>query len=93
MDPPASEDCPICFLPMPSIVFMCASLPDATISSVPIYDFEIANEGLRDEDMEQYYSCCDGKTICRGCVHSTYMSLETGASVRFAMPTLVTYIG
>jgi hypothetical protein len=56
-----------------AIVFMCASLPDATLSSVPIYDFAIANEGLRDEDMEQYY-LCGGKTImCKGCIYSTHI--------------------
>jgi hypothetical protein len=68
-DPPAKEDCPICFLPMPVRIFTCTSLPDATISSVPIYDFANANEGLPDKDMELYYSCC-GKSVCKGCVYS-----------------------
>ena len=36
---------------------------------MPIYDFVIANDGVEDEDIKQYYPCC-GKTICRGCVHS-----------------------
>jgi hypothetical protein len=35
-DPPAKEDCPICFLPMPMRLISCMSLSDATISSVPI---------------------------------------------------------
>ena len=38
-DPPAKEDCPICFLPMPVRMISCVSLPSATLSSVPIYDF------------------------------------------------------
>ena len=68
-DPPPKEDCPICFLPMPTKLICCVSLPTATISSVPIYDFAKANEELAKKAMEQYYPCC-GKSICRGCVHS-----------------------
>ena len=45
------------------------TLPPATISSVPIHNYAMANERLATEPMEKYYSCC-GKTICRGCVHS-----------------------
>ena len=54
---------------MPTKLIDCVSLPPATISSVPIYDFAIANVGLSSNDMEVYYECC-GKSICRGCVHS-----------------------
>jgi hypothetical protein len=43
-DPPAKEDCPICFLPMPTNLICYASVPPATISSVPINDFADANE-------------------------------------------------
>ena len=70
-DPPAKEDCPICFLPMPMKLVCCVSLPPATISSIPIYDFAIANENevLANECTETYYSCC-GKSICGGCIHS-----------------------
>jgi hypothetical protein len=68
-DPPAKEDCPICFLPMPEKMICCMSLSPATISAVPIFDFAIANVELADEDMETYYPCC-GKSICKGCVHS-----------------------
>jgi TPR repeat protein len=68
-DPPPKEDCPICFLPMPKTLISCASLPPATILSVPIYDFAIANAELADEDTEIYYACC-GKSICDGCIHS-----------------------
>ena len=69
--PPAKEDCPICFLPMPVKMLCCVSLPPATISSVPIYDYVIANEELADLDMdtEGYNPCC-GNSICRGCIHS-----------------------
>jgi hypothetical protein len=41
--------------------------------SVPIYDFAIANEGVKDKAMEGYYPCC-GKSICRGCEHSCHKS-------------------
>jgi hypothetical protein len=70
-DPPSMDDCPICFLPMPKEMVCCASLPPATISSVPIYDFvhKEANDELANVGMAIYYSCC-GKSICGGCVHS-----------------------
>jgi TPR repeat protein len=54
---------------MPEKLISCASLRPATISSVPINDFAIANQELATEPMEQYFSCC-GKSICRGCIHS-----------------------
>ena len=72
-DPPPKEDCPICFVPMPAKLISCISLPPATISSVPIYDFEKANEELADEPMAQFYVCC-GKYVCRGCIHSFVQS-------------------
>ena len=72
-DPPAKEDCPICFIPMPVKLIACMTLPPATISSVPIRDYAEANEELATENMEQYYPCC-GKTICGGCVYSFRMS-------------------
>ena len=72
-DPPAKEDCPICFLPMPKCLLACISLPPATISSVPIYDFSIANEGLAKMAAQKYYCCC-GKSICRGCLYSFHKS-------------------
>jgi hypothetical protein len=68
-DPPAKEDCPICFLPMPSRLSSCASLPPATISSVPIYDYAGANEELLQKGIKEYYACC-GKYICKGCEYS-----------------------
>ena len=68
-DPPDKEDCPICFLPMPARLLSSASLSDATISSVPIYDFAIAHEELGILGTAEYYPCC-GKSICKGCVHS-----------------------
>ena len=72
-DPPAKEDCPICFLPMPLNLVCCMSLPDATIESVPIYDFAEQNRKMSIMDTETYYSCC-GKTICKGCVYSSRKS-------------------
>ena len=43
---------------MPIKLISCVSLPPATISSVPIYDFAIANEELA------------SKNVCGGCIHS-----------------------
>jgi TPR repeat protein len=68
-DPPAKEECPICFIPMPSKIICCVSLPPATIESVPIYDYAIANEELANMNTQVYYSCC-GKSICTGCIYS-----------------------
>jgi len=72
-DPPPKEDCPICFLPMPKRLICCISLPPATISSVPIRDYAIANTELANMATEEYYPCC-GKTFCKGCVYSCCMS-------------------
>ena len=76
-DPPPKEDCPFCFLPMPVKLICCVSLPPATIMSVPINDFAMANEELARIDMEGYYTCC-GKSICAGCVHSCRESGNDG---------------
>jgi TPR repeat protein len=54
---------------MPIRLLSGMTLPPATIWSVPINDYAIANEGLAVKTMEGYYSCC-GKSICRGCEHS-----------------------
>ena len=40
-----------------------------TISSLPIYNYAVANEELASKAMKQYYTCC-GKSICGGCVYS-----------------------
>jgi hypothetical protein len=72
-DPPPKEDCPICFIPMPILLVSCITLPDATISAVPIFDFAQANEGLAKKATEAYYPCC-GKNFCRGCIHSCLQS-------------------
>ena len=64
-DPPPKEDCNICFLPMPNTLVCCITLPPATVLSVPIRDFAIANKELADMAMAHYYSCC-GKTIVEG---------------------------
>jgi hypothetical protein len=72
-NPPPKEDCPICFLPMPDTLICCKSLPPATISSVPIYDFANEHEELARKAAEVYYECC-GKSICRGCSYSCDMS-------------------
>jgi TPR repeat protein len=54
---------------MPSKMISCVSLPPATLSSVPIYDFALANEEAASRAMKEWYPCC-GKSICNGCVHS-----------------------
>ena len=71
--PPPKEDCPICFLPMPSKIIYCTSLPPATTSSIPIYDYMKANVELADVDTDEYFPCC-GKSICGGCVYSFRVS-------------------
>jgi TPR repeat protein len=76
-DPPAKEDCPICFLPMPVKIICCISLPPATISSVPISNFAKANEGLTYEETQAYFPCC-GKIICVGCIYSIEKSGNDG---------------
>jgi TPR repeat protein len=76
-DTPPKEDCPICFLPMPKKFINCITLPPATITSVPIYDFAMANEELAIVPLEQYFPCC-GKSICSGCVHSCRKSGNDG---------------
>ena len=76
-EPPPKEDCPICFLQMPVMLICCVSLPDATISSVPICDFVQANEELAGEATDTYFVCC-GKSICGGCVYSCVESGSTG---------------
>jgi hypothetical protein len=68
-DPPAKEDCPICFQPMPMQMICCMSLPPATTSSVPINDYANANVALAQFGPETDYSCC-GKSICVGCIYS-----------------------
>ena len=72
-DPPAKEDCPICFLPIPKKMICCISLPPATTSSVPIYDFAIAHKEIANENRETYFTCC-GKSICEGCLYSCHKS-------------------
>ena len=76
-DPPAKEECPICFLPMPNKLISCITLPDATVLSVPIYDYADANGRLANMATKEYYSCC-GKSICGGCVDSFRKSGNDG---------------
>jgi hypothetical protein len=54
---------------MPEKLICCASLPPATILSVPIFDFAIEHQELAKMDTDEYFPCC-GKTICKGCAHS-----------------------
>ena len=66
-DPPPKQDCPICFLPMPVNLICCVLIQFVTISSVPIYDFAIANEELSKICAQKYYPCCGEKNMCLGC--------------------------
>jgi hypothetical protein len=54
---------------MPTKLLPCILLPPATILSVPIYDYVIANEELAKVGMEEYDECC-GKSVCKGCIYS-----------------------
>jgi TPR repeat protein len=58
---------------MPEDLIRCVSLLPATTSSVPIFDFEKANEELANKAIKVYYESC-GKNICRGCIHSCIQS-------------------
>ena len=61
-DPPAKEVCLICFLPMPANFLSCISLSPATMSSVSIYYFAIANEEFAIKSMEEFYPVAEGRT-------------------------------
>jgi TPR repeat protein len=76
-DPPAKEECPICFLPMPAKLVCCVPLPPANITSIPINDFANEHEELINKATEEYYECC-GKSICGGCVYSFRKSGNIG---------------
>jgi TPR repeat protein len=62
---------------MPEKLINCVSLPLATLSFVPTYNFAKANEGFAQMDTEEYFTCC-GKCICKGCVHSLLKSGNRG---------------
>ena len=87
-DPPPKEDCPICFLPMPTELICCLSLPPATIASVPIYDFFIAYPGLEFKSTNNFIHAV-GKVFVKDAI-TPFVRLETLGSARFAMPTEVT---
>lgn len=57
------------------MLICCVSLSPATITSVPVYDFAIANVELGRKAVETYYECC-GKSICKGCMYS--LMIESG---------------
>ena len=76
-EPPPKEDCPICFLPMPIYLISCASLPPATMSSLPIHDYANEHEELVKKCADEYYSCC-GKNIYGGCMYSFSKSGRSG---------------
>jgi hypothetical protein len=82
-DPPAKEDCPICFLPMPVKLISCASLPPATVLSVPIHDFAIANEGLATKQRINIIHVAE-RAFVKGVWYPS-MRQGTRTNVRFAM--------
>jgi hypothetical protein len=81
-DPPAKEDCPICFLPMPKTMICCISLPPATVSSQPIYDFAEANKELARVGTETYASCCGLHAAGRVFVEGAYIPLRSLETMR-----------
>jgi TPR repeat protein len=62
---------------MPRRFLACISLPPATITSEPIFNFAEANEELANMETEVYYTCC-GKNVCGGCVYSFAQSGNSG---------------
>jgi UDP-glucose 4-epimerase len=68
---------------MPEKLICCASLPPATISSVPIKDFADEHEELANNEMETIIHVA-GRVSVEG-ASTPLIYLET-RSVRFAMP-------
>jgi hypothetical protein len=69
---------------MPGKLLSCVSLPPATITSVPIYDYAKANEKLENEHGRLL------SMLRKENVQGAYTpsgNLETLASVRFVIPT------
>ena len=79
--PPPKEDCPFCFLPIPAYLICCVSIPPATISSMPVYDFAIANEELGKNDTHEYYYVAE-RVFVDG-AKTPLLSLGTLGSVHF----------
>lgn len=67
-DPPGKEVCAKCLLPVPDNLTCGVSPFPATITSVPNYEYEIANNKLASMATAAYYTCC-GKIVCKGCIH------------------------
>ena len=82
------EDCPICFLPMPILLISCVTLPSATILSVPVNDFAIANRRVAGEEQKSIIHVA-GRIFVKG-AFTPSVWLETTASVHFAIPTELT---
>jgi hypothetical protein len=59
---------------MPVNLICCVLIQSVTISSVPIYDFAIANEELSKICAQKYFPCCGEKNMCLGCVYSFHKS-------------------
>ena len=88
-DPPAKEDCPICFMPMPIRVINCVSPPDATIESVPVHDSANANVQLAKESIIHVAgnAFVEGAYTPSMSLVTPLLSQETWDSVPFAIPT------
>ena len=82
-DPPQKEECPICFLPMPHALLAVISLPLATISSIPIYDYSEAKKELASMGTEIYYSCFVGRVYVKD-AFTPSVRQETMISAPFA---------
>jgi hypothetical protein len=74
-DPPAKEDCPICFLPMPTRLIYCISLPSATISSVPICEFAIAKEGWQMSQWNNIFHVAERVSVKGACTPSISLKI------------------
>jgi hypothetical protein len=70
---------------MPEKLICCVSLPPATISSVPIYDFAIAHEELAIMGMEHTIHVAE-RVFVKG-ASTPFVSLGTMRSVLFAILT------
>jgi len=84
-DPPAKEDFAICFLPMPKNLTCCIKLSPPTISSVPIFDFAIANVELADKATENIIHAAESPFVAG--VSTPSVNLETMINLHFAIPT------
>ena len=90
-DPPAKEDCPICFLPMPAHLICCVSLPPATVSAVPIDDLRMQIMKSCKERLRYNIIHAAGRSFAEDVITPSVclQCLEIKISVHFVIPTEV----